>query len=189
MTQNSHEPENLSSDDPLTDLNGLPFADRSTTATVETGGQVVPLDSRRKRASDDDTETAAEDEFFDRETIAIEDTVLGPPVDPPDDDAAPYATQQTQRRAPIIPATLRSWRGIRVMLAWQAKDAGYVIGYHAVRSPKYAAKTTLYAPVGFFRATGKLLHWATAEEGNWALRQYAADRNDPETWLKLDKQR
>jgi S-DNA-T family DNA segregation ATPase FtsK/SpoIIIE len=45
-----------------------------------------------------------------------------------------------------------------------------------------------YAVPGVFKSAGRLLHWATAEEGNWALRQYAADRNDPETWLKLDKQ-
>jgi S-DNA-T family DNA segregation ATPase FtsK/SpoIIIE len=59
------------------------------------------------------------------------------------------------------------------MLVWAAKDAGYVLGYHAVRSPKYAAKASVYAPVGFFRATGKLLQWASAEQGNWALRQRA----------------
>ena len=33
------------------------------------------------------------------------------------------------------------------------------------------------------------MRWATAEEGNWSLRQGAADRNDPQVWLKLDKQR
>ncbi|MBB6556989.1 cell division protein FtsK [Nonomuraea rubra] len=190
MTQNPHEPENQSGDGPLTGLNGFQFADRSATATVETaeiGGQVVPLDSRRRvRPPDEHTE---EDESFDHETVAIEAETLGGPVDPPEDDAAPYTTRTIHRREPIIPATLHTWRGIRTMLVWQAKDAGYVISYHTVRTPKYAAKALRYAVPGLFGTLGRLLHWATAEEGNWALRQYAADRNDPETWLKLDKQR
>ncbi|MET9241070.1 cell division protein FtsK [Nonomuraea sp. NPDC003709] len=189
MTQNPHEPENQPSDAPVTGLNDFRFADLPDPEAEDNGGQVVPLDSRRKvRSSDDDTVPAEEDEFFDRETVATEDRTLGGPVDPPDDDAT-YVTRKVQRRAPIVPATLRTWRGIRAMLAWQARDAGYVIGYHAVRSPKYAVKTLWYAVPGLFGTLGRLLHWATAEEGNWALRQYAADRNDPETWLKLDKQR
>ncbi|WP_228010965.1 cell division protein FtsK [Nonomuraea phyllanthi] len=180
MTHHPHEHEDHTEEGD--DLNAF---DRT-----EHGGEVVPLHAVRRRAhrADDQEPDRDEDEFFDRETIAVEGTVLGPPVDPPDDDV-PYRSSTDQRRAPIVPATLRSWKAARSMLVWAAKDAGYVVGYHAVRSPKYAAKATLYAPVGFFRATGKLLHWATAEEGNWALRQYAADRNDPDTWLKLDRQR
>ncbi|TDC10788.1 cell division protein FtsK [Nonomuraea longispora] len=58
-----------------------------------------------------------------------------------------------------------------------------------MRTPKYTAKALWYAVPGLFRTLGRLLHWAAAEEGNWALRQHAADRNDPEVWLKLDKQR
>jgi hypothetical protein len=36
---------------------------------------------------------------------------------------------------------------------------------------------------------GRLVRWATAEQGNWGLRQHAASRNDAEMWLKLDRQR
>ncbi|MEO3876670.1 cell division protein FtsK [Nonomuraea sp. B12E4] len=75
------------------------------------------------------------------------------------------------------------------MLAWWVKDAGYAIGYHTVRLPKYVAKTVVYAPIGLASSIARVLRWASAEEGNWALRQAAADRNDPATWLKLDKQR
>ncbi|TYB56853.1 cell division protein FtsK [Nonomuraea sp. PA05] len=75
------------------------------------------------------------------------------------------------------------------MFAWGIRDAGYVIGYHVVRLPKYAAKALVYAPIGFFSGITHVLRWASAEEGNRALRQAAADRNDPATWLKLDKQR
>ncbi|MEV4112396.1 cell division protein FtsK [Nonomuraea sp. NPDC049695] len=75
------------------------------------------------------------------------------------------------------------------MLAWWARDAAYVLGYHTVRLPKYALKTAVYAPIGFVAGVARVLRWASAEEGNHALRQAAADRNDPATWLKLDKQR
>ncbi|MGW4638030.1 cell division protein FtsK [Sphaerisporangium sp. NPDC004334] len=156
------------------------------------GAEVVELDAARRArqaAQPDIAGGEAGDDFFDRETVAVEDLVVGPPVDPPDDDAIPYQMRNGQQRAPIIPAALRTWNGIKAMLIWQAKDAGYVVGYHAVRSPKYVFKTVRYALPGLFAAGGRLLRWASAEQGNWALRQYAADRNDPETWLKLDKQR
>jgi S-DNA-T family DNA segregation ATPase FtsK/SpoIIIE len=55
--------------------------------------------------------------------------------------------------------------------------------------PKYAGKTAVYAPVGAVRTLGRLLRWATAEDGNYALRQAAANRDDPTTWLRLDMQR
>lgn len=187
MTQTPHEPDSQPGDTPLTGLNGFELTERPD---AEPGGQVVPLDARRRaRQPETAPESADDDEFFDRETIAIEGRIVGGPVDPPDDEATPHQTRNGQRRAPIIPASLRTWRGIRTMLVWQAKDAGYVLGYHAVRSPKYAVKMLWYAVPGLFGTLGRLLHWATAEEGNWALRQHAADRNDPETWLKLDKQR
>lgn len=149
--------------------------------------EVVPLDSRRRSRQTD--EPAPDDDFFDRETIAITGRVIGPPVDPPDEDAAPISTPVKRRRAPIIPAWLRTWQSIRITIVWQLRDAAYVLGYHGARSPKYLVKTLWYAIPGVFKSIGRLLHWATAEEGNWALRQYAADRNDAELWLKLDKQR
>ncbi|MGV9308519.1 hypothetical protein ACWDLG_34535 [Nonomuraea sp. NPDC003727] len=130
------------------------------------------------------------DGFFDQESVPDEQrTADAPPVDPPDDGVTPDRTSTGQGRAPILPAWAMRWSGIRTMLAWWVKDAGYVIGYHAVRLPKYAAKTLAYALVGLFTSIGRLVHWVGAEEGNYALRQAAADRNDPMTWLKLDKQR
>ncbi|MFE3451579.1 cell division protein FtsK [Nonomuraea sp. NPDC059194] len=184
MTHNPHEPDRPV---PGRELNGFTWPE-----ATDGGAEILPLDSRRRThqaeepAEDTDRD---EDEFFDRETIAVEEGTVGAPVDPPDEEAAPYAARTAQRRAPIIPVWLHTWQSIKAMLVWQAKDAGYVIGYHAVRSPKYLAKTLWYALPGCFATIGRTLHWATAEEGNWALRQYAADRNDADMWLKLDKQR
>jgi DNA segregation ATPase FtsK/SpoIIIE, S-DNA-T family len=67
-----------------------------------------------------------------------------------------------------------------------------VAAYHAVRTPKYTAKTVFYAPLGVFRGVGKVLMWASAEDGNWHLRQAAASRGasqDIDQWLKLDARR
>ncbi|WP_220040053.1 cell division protein FtsK [Nonomuraea aridisoli] len=180
MTHNPHEPDSRG-------LHGFEWSD----GTPADGGEaeVVPLDSRRRTRQADSLESDSDDDFFDRETVAVTDHVTGPPVDPPDEDAVPPTARIAQGRAPIVPVWLRTWQSIRAMVAWQIRDAGYVLGYHGVRSPKYLAKTLWYAVPGMFKAIGRLLHWATAEEGNWALRQCAADRNDAETWLKLDKQR
>ncbi|MBB6351247.1 S-DNA-T family DNA segregation ATPase FtsK/SpoIIIE [Nonomuraea muscovyensis] len=136
-----------------------------------------------------DDHESQDDPFFDRESVLVAAPVLGPAVDPPDDGVPPDRSRTGQGRAPILPLWARTGRGIRAMVTWWVKDVGYVVGYHVVRLPKYAAKTLLYAPVGLFAGIGRVLRWASAEEGNWALRQAAADRNDPMTWLKLDKQR
>ncbi|RAY16593.1 cell division protein FtsK [Actinomadura craniellae] len=61
--------------------------------------------------------------------------------------------------------------------------------FHAVRFPKYAAKVLVFAPVGAARLVVRLLRWASAEDGNWDLRQAAAQRGDADTWMKLDARR
>ncbi|HUR02505.1 MAG TPA: cell division protein FtsK [Nonomuraea sp.] len=187
MTHDPRSPDDRPT--PGRELNGFEWTDRPT-PEEDHEAEVVPLDSRRRaRQSDETAMDDQEDEFFDRESIAVADHVVGSPVDPPDEDAVPYTSRTAKRRTPIIPTWLRTWQSVRAMVAWQTREAGYVLGYHAVRSPKYLVKTLWYALPGIFKAIGRLLHWATAEEGNWALRQYAANRNDAERWLKLDKQR
>jgi S-DNA-T family DNA segregation ATPase FtsK/SpoIIIE len=94
-----------------------------------------------------------------------------------------------RRRAPVIPPWLRSRADVRAVARHAARNAGYTAAFHAARTPKYTAKVLVWAPVGFVRTLSRLLRWANAEEGNWSLRQDAARRNDPETWLKLDRQR
>ncbi|MFI6921991.1 cell division protein FtsK [Nonomuraea spiralis] len=137
----------------------------------------------------DDDQGAEEDAFFDRESVPEDQSATGPPVDPPDDGTPPDRSQTGQGRAPIVPPWMRTSAGRRAMLAWWARDAAYVLGYHSIRLPKYAIKAGVYAPAGFVSGIARVLRWASAEEGNHGLRQAAADRNDPATWLKLDKQR
>ncbi|WP_219825908.1 cell division protein FtsK [Nonomuraea typhae] len=138
---------------------------------------------------DPDEQGADQGAFYDRESVPENRRTIGPPVDPPGNEVPPDRSESGRRRAPVIPPWMRTRAGRRAMLAWWARDAAYVLGYHTVRLPKYAAKTLLYAPVGVISGIAGVLRWATAEEHNREMRQDAANRNDAATWLKLDKQR
>ncbi|MEU8182548.1 cell division protein FtsK [Micromonospora sp. NPDC049047] len=163
--------------------------------TDPTGGpeaEVVDLDDARARRQasvtpgGDGSDLA--DDGEDAESVADDADRDGGPVDAADDVPRDVLARQRNRR-PILADWARSWRALRAAVRHQSKDAGYVTAYHAVRLPKYAAKTAVYAPLGLFRGTGKALHWASAEEGNWHLRQAAATRGDADTWMKLDARR
>ncbi|MEQ4719374.1 cell division protein FtsK [Nonomuraea sp. B19D2] len=174
----------------MTPLDGFTWTDQDAgqgRGAADAGSSAADRDNPARGIGDQD---ADEDAFFDRESVRDDALTLGPPVDRPDDPGVIPDRPHTGRgRAPIIPPWMHTPTGRRAMLAWWVKDAGYLVGYHTVRLPKYAAKTLVYAPIGFFSSIARLLRWASAEEGNWALRQAAADRSDPATWLKLDKQR
>jgi DNA segregation ATPase FtsK/SpoIIIE, S-DNA-T family len=122
----------------------------------------------------------------DRESVLIDQPATGAPVDPPD-ELRPATRRQTRR--PIAPGWLRSRKDAVAALRWTLDQTGYALAFHGLRLPKYAGKTAIYAPIGAVRMLGRLLRWATAEDGNYALRQAAANRDDPTTWLRLDMQR
>jgi S-DNA-T family DNA segregation ATPase FtsK/SpoIIIE len=155
------------------------------------GGDVVDLNEARARragppVAPDDTDNP--DGVEDAESIDDTPPVDGGPVDMADDIPAEILDRRKDRR-PILADWARSWRGLKAMAKHQTKDAGYVVAYHAVRSPKYAAKVAVWAPVGLFRGVGRSIRWAMAEEGNWDLRQAAAQRGEADVWLKLDARR
>ncbi|MFG2037324.1 cell division protein FtsK [Dactylosporangium sp. NPDC048998] len=137
---------------------------------------------------DDDQADDDQGDDYDAESVDDGPGRDGGPVDQADDIPAD-ALQRQQHRRPILAEWARSRRAFRAALRHKLKDVGYVAAYHAVRTPKYAAKTAVWAPVGLFRGTGRALRWASAEEGNWALRQAAAQRGDADAWLKLDARR
>lgn len=121
----------------------------------------------------------------DHESVLVEPSAQGAPIDPHDE---PRPTGRGQRR-PILPTWLRSRRDAVIAARWTLNQIGYALAFHGVRLPKYVSKTMVYAPVGAARMVGRLLRWAMAEDGNFALRQAAAMRDDPATWLRLDMQR
>lgn len=126
----------------------------------------------------------------DAETIDATPALEGPPVDPPKRSTtfADLVTRADERR-PIVPASLRSKAGRHALVLWTIAALTHGTAYHLSRSPKYAGKALIYAPRGLGRTLGRLTKWASAEEGNWHLRQRAASANDAETWLKLDARR
>ncbi|WBB49043.1 cell division protein FtsK [Verrucosispora sp. WMMA2044] len=164
-----------------------------TDPTAGQDAEVVDLDDARARrqasvAPDGGDGSDLDDDGEDAESIADDPDRDGGPVDAADDIPRDALARQRDRR-PILADWARSWRALRAAVRHQSKDAGYVTAYHAVRLPKYAAKTAVYAPLGLFRGVGKALHWASAEEGNWHLRQAAANKGDADTWMKLDARR
>jgi S-DNA-T family DNA segregation ATPase FtsK/SpoIIIE len=152
--------------------------------------EVVNLDKHRRRAdlapdADADTEP---DTDADAESVEGAPTVLGGAVDLPDEPVRGMVARRAAR-TPIVPAWLRSKTQAMTAAKYALNHAGYTVAFHAARTPKYTAKTAYYAPIGLARSLGRLGRWATAEEGNWALRQAAASRNDADTWIKLDRTR
>ncbi|MGK5442664.1 cell division protein FtsK [Micromonospora sp. URMC 105] len=169
-------------------------AELTDPTTAGPDAEVVDLDDARARRTPqprppaDNDDCDQDDDHDDAESIEDGPDRLGGPVDTAEDIPRDVLARQQDRR-PILADWARSWRGFRAAVRHQLKDAGYVTAYHGVRLPKYAAKTAVWAPVGLFRGFGRALHWATAEQGNWDLRQAAASRGDADTWLKLDARR
>lgn len=129
----------------------------------------------------------------DAETVHVGAVIEGVPVDPDPHDDPPlsttWATLTTRKRPPVIPFWLRDRAEFRARVRVAADLAGYVTAWYVTRSPKFAVKTLWYAPIGLVKTVGRVLHWASAEEGNFNLRQHAASSNDAYTWQALNRTR
>ncbi len=184
-------PHHLDPDDPRNDAELVDAAVVDLTAERQRRSpQPTPVAEPDTNDHSDHQPTDDPDGDADGDAESYDDTPPpdGPPVDRPDLEDIPHQARRVDRR-PILADWARSWRGIKAAARHSAGNAGYTLAYHGVRSPKYAGKAALYAPLGAVRGIGRALHWASAEEGNWNLRQAAASRNDPEVWLKLDARR
>lgn len=135
--------------------------------------------------------TTLDDDLPDAESVDITPASPGLPVDPPDQRRPVFASisSRPDNRRPIVPATLRSRQQRGQLYRWAVRYGAHTTAYHATRTPKYASKVVFWAPVGVARTIGRFILWATAEQGNWGLRQEAATRNDADTWLRLDHRR
>jgi S-DNA-T family DNA segregation ATPase FtsK/SpoIIIE len=127
----------------------------------------------------------------DAERVDEHTGVRGKPVDPPEPPRTIQGevVSRKQDRRPILPGWARTRAGWVRTVVDTADLAWYSVRFHAVRLPKYAAKTAAWAPVGACRVVGRVLRWAAATDGTWQLMQAAASKNDPDAWLKLDKAR
>jgi len=143
------------------------------TAAENDVAEVVDLDAERTRRTTDTSGT-----HFD---VNLDESPQrgGMPVD--------VAATGPSGRRPIVPANWSTWPNIRHSLAQAAEVTGYRIGFHALRSPLYATLAAFWAVVGVVRLTGRQLKWWWVTE-QYALRQAAADANDPAMWLKLHRE-
>lgn len=123
------------------------------------------------------------------------EVVTDQPVDRPDEDddepATVYATitgRTDLRRRPILPAWARSRRDLEAAARWWAGHITYTAGYHASRSPKYAAKTLWWAPRGLWLAVRESWRWAWDAEQK-PLRKEQIAKGDVDAYLALQKVR
>ncbi|MEV7340495.1 cell division protein FtsK [Streptomyces sp. NPDC093544] len=93
----------------------------------------------------------------------------------------------TQRR-PVVPLWLKSVAELKTAAAWVARHYAHSVGYHALRSPVYAARLTLQAPSGAAKFVGGTMRWAADREGE-PVRLAAVRREDAAEYLKLSRQR
>jgi DNA segregation ATPase FtsK/SpoIIIE, S-DNA-T family len=130
-----------------------------------------------------------DDQGDDAESYVVYTPAPGRSVDPNDEAPVKAWAGRPLPTKPIVPEWARSRADLYLTARWGLKYAGYLVAYHSLRSPKYTVKTAWWALVGAGKAVGRLVKWATAEEGNHHLRQQAASANQAELWLKLDRQR
>lgn len=92
------------------------------------------------------------------------------------------------RRRPVVPVWLKSLAELKTATAWVARHYAHSVGYHALRSPVYAARLTFQAPSGAAKFIGGTMRWAVDREGE-PVRLAAVRREDAAEYLKLSRQR
>ncbi|MFJ2180824.1 cell division protein FtsK [Streptomyces anulatus] len=92
------------------------------------------------------------------------------------------------KRREIVPAWLRSAAEFSTAAKWAAGHYGHLAGYHALRSPYYAARLSFQAPAGVAKFVGGTMRWVADREGE-PVRLAAVRREDAGEYLKLSRQR
>lgn len=132
-------------------------------------------------------------ETTDAETVTIEAAYEEGDADEPDEALnltwGAVAKFGPDARPPILPVWLTDKRQRMTTLKQMGGNLWYYAMFHIVRSPWYTIKLSWYTIPGAAKTFYKVGHWAAAEEGNYALRQNAANKNDAMEFLSLDKVR
>ncbi|MDQ0812449.1 S-DNA-T family DNA segregation ATPase FtsK/SpoIIIE [Streptomyces sp. B3I7] len=92
------------------------------------------------------------------------------------------------KRRDVVPLWLRSVAELKTASAWVARHYAHATGYHALRTPVYAARLALQAPTGLARFVGGTMRWMADREGE-PVRLAAVRREDAAEYLKLSRQR
>ena len=91
-------------------------------------------------------------------------------------------------RRPVVPVWLKSTAELKTAAGWVARHYTHAAGYHALRSPVYAARLTFQAPAGMAKSIGGTLRWMSDREGE-PVRLASVRREDAAEYLKLSRQR
>jgi S-DNA-T family DNA segregation ATPase FtsK/SpoIIIE len=92
------------------------------------------------------------------------------------------------KRRAIVPAWLRSPTEFKTGARWAAGHYGHLAGYHALRSPYYAARLAFQSPRGAAKFVGGTMRWVADREGE-PVRLASVRREDAAEYLKLSRQR
>ena len=162
------------------------------TTDAEPQGKVVhfprPRNPEQIEVGDkpDNTRPAAElepqGEVVDAEFIDDETTV---PVDSHSGEKPlPWKSGQIEVR-PILPPVLHKEHR-QDALRYYRKLYGVRVAYHAIRLPSYGVLIVANSPRGAWRVAGRIAGWVTVAD-NKPLRDLAVRKEDPLTWLQLDR--
>ncbi|WP_329286700.1 cell division protein FtsK [Streptomyces sp. NBC_01455] len=146
---------------------------------ADSGADVVDLDKARAARESTPPDPASDDP-----TVAVM-------VDRPTPAAAGpgyLGRLATARRRDVVPLWLRSLAELKTATGWVARHYAHVAGYHALRTPVYAARLSLQAPTGLARFVGGSMRWVADREGE-PVRLAAVRREDAAEYLKLSRQR
>lgn len=124
-------------------------------------------------------------------TIDVQDThyevVLDEDETPASEAVLVQEPDPVRERRPVIPPELLGWTNLRAAAEHTLGRWAHQLAYHAVRAPRYAVLGCFWASVGAVRLVGRHLRWWWVTE-QYGLRQGAADRNDPEMWMRLHRE-
>ncbi|MGW1551783.1 cell division protein FtsK, partial [Streptomyces sp. NPDC002346] len=170
-------------------------ADMATPSTPDSGGDVVDLDKARSARSESADRTA--DRSADSHTARSDigsDGRSGDPtelvmVDGPAEVGPGFLGRlMGAKRRAIVPAWLRSGTEFKTAARWAAGHYGHLAGYHALRSPYYAARLAFQSPRGAAKFVGGTMRWVADREGE-PVRLASVRREDAAEYLKLSRQR
>ncbi|MFT9665551.1 cell division protein FtsK [Streptomyces rhizosphaericola] len=170
-------------------------ADMNTPTEPDPVGDVVDLDkARTARAESADPTTGPSanpmPDRSDRESGAESGDPTAPVmVDGPTEVGPGFMGRlMGAKRRAIVPAWLRSGKEFQTGAKWAAGHYGHLAGYHALRSPYYAARLAFQAPAGAAKFVGGTMRWVADREGE-PVRLASVRREDAAEYLKLSRQR
>ncbi|MGW1758470.1 cell division protein FtsK [Streptomyces mirabilis] len=173
-------------------------AELSTNPGADSGGEVVDLDKARtaRTGSADptirpDADPSPPDSEPDRSGAESGDPTARVMVDQPSVKAAGpgyLGRLLAAQRRPVVPLWLKSTAELKTASAWVARHYAHSVGYHALRTPVYAARLSFQAPSGAAKFVGGAMRWVADREGE-PVRLAAVRREDAAEYLKLSRQR